>query len=67
MKKMIESFEDLEVYQLADTLGDMIWDIALTWPDFAKKTVGYQIVKSIGRNKNPIKDNKKKKSKTTDQ
>ena len=53
MKKKIESFEDLDVYRLAENLGDQIWDIVLTWPNFARNSLGYQLVKSadsIGAN-----------------
>ena len=53
MKQRIESFEDLDVYRLAEDLGDRIWDIVLAWSDFPKNTLGYQLVKaadSIGAN-----------------
>ena len=53
MKKKIESFEDLDIYRIAETLGDRIWDIVLTWPAFAKNSIEYQLVKSsdsIGAN-----------------
>jgi four helix bundle protein len=53
MKKKIRSFEDLEVYQLAEELGDQVWDIVILWPTFAKNSLGYQLVKaadSIGAN-----------------
>ena len=53
MKKKIESFEDLDVYKLAETLGDRIWDIVLSWSPFPKNSLGYQLVKSadsIGAN-----------------
>ncbi|RLB20468.1 MAG: four helix bundle protein [Deltaproteobacteria bacterium] len=46
MKKKIESFEDLDVYKLAESLGDRIWDIVSNWPDFPRNTLGYQLVKS---------------------
>jgi len=53
MKKKIESFEDLDVYRLAEDLGDRVWDIVLSWPDFPRNSLGYQLVKSadsIGAN-----------------
>jgi four helix bundle protein len=53
MKKKIESFEDLKVYQLAEELGDQVWDIVIVWPAFVKNSLGYQLVKaadSIGAN-----------------
>jgi four helix bundle protein len=40
------SFEDLEVYQLAEKLADLIWEIFSEWEYFAKTTVGKQIVDS---------------------
>ncbi len=40
------SFEDLEVYQLAEKLADEIWQIVITWDSFAKNTVGMQMVDS---------------------
>lgn len=51
-KKIIE-LEDLRVFQLADELSDLIWDIVAQWNFFAKKTVGDQYVRaadSIGAN-----------------
>ena len=53
MKNKIESFEDLDVYRLAENLGDRIWNIVFTWPNFARDTLGYQLIKStdsIGAN-----------------
>ena len=47
------NFENLRVYQLAEELADMIWDIVLKWDNFARDTVGKQIVRSadsIGAN-----------------
>ncbi len=38
--------EDLEVYQLAESFSDAIWDIVLTWDYFAKDTVGKQMARS---------------------
>ncbi|HMM79514.1 MAG TPA: four helix bundle protein [Pyrinomonadaceae bacterium] len=40
------SFENLEVYQLAERLSDTIWRIAASWEYFAKCTLGTQIVRS---------------------
>ncbi|MDY6990433.1 MAG: four helix bundle protein [Thermodesulfobacteriota bacterium] len=53
MTNRIESFEDLEVYRLAENLGDRIWDVVSKWEDFPKRSLGYQLVKSadsIGAN-----------------
>ncbi|MEX2403503.1 MAG: four helix bundle protein [Balneolales bacterium] len=47
------SFENLEIYQLAEKLSDNIWQMVLKWDWLAKSTVGNQIIKSadsIGAN-----------------
>jgi len=47
------NFENLKAYQLSEELADLIWEIALDWEDFAKDTIGVQIVKaadSVGAN-----------------
>ncbi len=46
-------FQDLKVYQLAEQLADEIWDVVATWGNFAKDTIGKQLVRSadsIGAN-----------------
>ena len=46
-------FEDLRVFQLAETLCDDIWSIVTSWGYFEKNSVGMQLVKSadsIGAN-----------------
>ena len=40
------NFEKLEVYQLSEKLADEIWDIVKGWDNFAKDTIGKQIVRS---------------------
>ena len=40
------NFENLRVYQMSESLADEIWDICLGWDNFAKDTVGKQIVRS---------------------
>ncbi len=48
-----KGFEDLQVYQLAETLADEIWRIVGAWNQFAKDTVGKQLTRaadSIGAN-----------------
>ena len=45
--------EDLEVYQLAESFSDEIWNIVITWDYFTKDTVGKQMARSadsIGAN-----------------
>lgn len=39
-------FEELKVYQLAETLADEIWVVVAKWEYFAQSTVGQQIVRS---------------------
>ena len=46
-------FEELEIYQLAEKLSDMIWDIVSKWDSFPRGTVGVQYVNasdSVGAN-----------------
>jgi four helix bundle protein len=46
-------FEKLRVYQLAEKLADEIWNIVRKWDQFARDTVGKQMVRaadSIGAN-----------------
>jgi four helix bundle protein len=46
-------FEDLEIYQLAEKLSDLIWSIVINWDSFPKNTLGIQYVDasdSIGSN-----------------
>jgi len=50
---MKSAFENLKVYQLSEKLADEIWNLALGWNNFAKDTVGRQLVRaadSIGAN-----------------
>ena len=42
----IESFQQLRVYQLAEKISNEIWFIVKKWDDFAKHTMGKQIVRS---------------------
>ncbi len=47
------NFENLRVYQMSEDLADQIWNISLSWNNFAKDTIGKQIVRSadsIGAN-----------------
>jgi four helix bundle protein len=46
-------FESLRVYQLAEEIGDHVWQLVLRWDCFARDTVGKQMVRaadSIGAN-----------------
>lgn len=40
-------FTDLRVYQAAESLSQIVWDVVLKWDGFAKATVGEQLVRSI--------------------
>lgn len=47
------NFENLQIYQLSTQLANKIWKIASAWNNFAKDTIGKQIVRSadsIGAN-----------------
>lgn len=51
--KQRTGFENLRVYQLAEEIADVVWEIVSKWNNFDKDTVGKQIVKSadsIGAN-----------------
>ena len=46
-------FENLDIYYLSEKLADLIWDFVICWDNFAKQTVGQQIIEasdSIGAN-----------------
>jgi four helix bundle protein len=50
---MTKGFENLQVYQLAEELADELWEIAGAWNQFARDTVGKQMIRSadsIGAN-----------------
>src|SRR5437773_2132126 len=47
------NFENLHVYRLSEDVADSIWEIALSWNQFARDTVGKQLVRaadSVGAN-----------------
>jgi len=39
--------EELQVYQLSMQIGEDIWNIVIKWDDFAKDTIGKQLVRAI--------------------
>ena len=41
---MFKKLEELEVYQLSEKLADEVWETCVTWDNFAKYTVGKQLV-----------------------
>ena len=40
------SFEELRVYQAAEKLSDVIWDVVQDWDYLARDTVGKQVIRS---------------------
>ena len=42
----MESFENLQVYKLAERLANEIWHIVKGWDEFSKDTMGKQIIRS---------------------
>ena len=38
--------EEFRVYQESMELGEEIWNIVIKWDQFAKNTMGYQLVKA---------------------
>ena len=47
------NFEKLEVYQLSEAVADRVWNLVRQWPQFAKSSIGNQLVRSadsIGAN-----------------
>ena len=47
------NFENLRVYRLSEEIADAIWDVTVLWNNFARDTVGKQLVPaadSIGAN-----------------
>ena len=62
------NFEKLKVYQLSEKLADEIWFIVIRWGNFAKDTVGKQVVRSAdsvganiaeGTGRGTVKDNRR--------
>jgi len=46
-------FENLRVYQLAEEITDLVWEVVLKWDSFPQSTIGKQLVNSadsIGAN-----------------
>ncbi len=43
---MPEGLKGLRIYQLAEALGDEVWDEVATWKEFARQTVGRQLVEA---------------------
>ena len=46
-------FEHLRVYQPSEEIADAVWDLVIEWDEFARHTVGRQLVRaadSVGAN-----------------
>jgi len=43
---MVLKVEDLEIYQMAEDLSDKIWEVCIRLDNFARDTVGKQIVRA---------------------
>ena len=39
-------FENLRVYQLAEEIGDLVWEAVIKWDRLAQDTVGKQLINS---------------------
>lgn len=37
---------EMDVYKLSEKLSDLVWDAFDQWPEKAKRTIGYQIIRS---------------------
>jgi four helix bundle protein len=42
----VQELEEIEVYQLAVALADLIWKIISAWTPFARDTIGKQMVRA---------------------
>jgi four helix bundle protein len=40
-------FENLAVYQLAERLADEVWNVVCAWDNFAKDTIGKQLIRAV--------------------
>ncbi len=44
---MKQDLKDIEVYQNSIKLGNIIWEMALEWDEFARDTIGIELVRSV--------------------
>ena len=44
---MVLRVEDLEIYQMAEDLSDIIWNICLGWDYYTRDTIGKQLVRAV--------------------
>jgi four helix bundle protein len=47
MKINNSRIDDLEIYQIALELSNLIWNVVINWDSFARNTVGSQLVRAI--------------------
>ena len=43
---MVLNVRDLDIYQMAEELADIVWNICIGWDYFAKDTIGKQLVRA---------------------
>ena len=43
---MVLRVEELDIYQMAEELSDIVWNICIRWDYFAKDTIGKQLVRA---------------------
>jgi four helix bundle protein len=43
---MVLKVEGLDIYQMAEELADIVWNICIGWDYFAKDTIGKQLVRA---------------------
>jgi four helix bundle protein len=46
MNNSTKKLEDFEIYQIAMSIGEDVWNIVSQWDSFAKNTLGSQLVRS---------------------
>lgn len=44
---MVNDFEEVKILNEAGDLGDLLWCEIIKWPEFAKETIGKQLVRSV--------------------
>ena len=62
------NFENLAVYQLAEKIADVVWEIVKSWDNLARDTVGKQLIRAVdsiganiaeGEGRGSFKDNRR--------
>jgi len=42
-----QDIEESRMYRLAEEIADEVWDLIIAWPEFAKQTLGSQLVRAV--------------------